>query len=467
MMVYTPFIRSFSILVLFLAFLQSAYTQDDAHAFYIKKIYDHTLTKAQIYDRLYHLSENIGGRLTGSANAETAVDWTYNELKALGVDSVWKQEVMVPHWVRRSEATVSISIDGGKSIPLKATSLGNSVGTGGVEWQGEVIEVFGLDTLELLGEEAIKDKIVFFNRPLDPTQIHTGRAYGGAVDQRSRGPAMAARFGAKAVLVRSMTTLLDDVPHTGVTVYDEDGRKIPGIAISTNDAELLSSFIAQGKYPTATITADCGMEEDKLSHNVIAEIRGTEFPDEIILVGGHLDSWDLAGGAHDDGAGCMHSIQVFENLLALGYKPKRTLRCVMFMNEENGLAGGNAYANESNANGEFHLAAIESDLGGFTPRGFGCSADAEVFKPYLANFQSFEKFLDPYDLHLKSGGGGADIGPLKSQGGLLIGLRPDPQRYFDLHHTKNDHIGMVNKRELELGAAAMTSLVYLIDQIGL
>ena len=448
-------------------FIGTLNAQEDDQAFFIKNIYDYSLTKAEVYNRLHHLSENIGGRLTGSQNAADAVDWTFDELKNLGVDSVWKQECMVPHWVRRQEATVEISSDGINYIPLNATSLGNSIGTEGKDWTGEVIEVFGLDTLAILGEAKIKDKIVFFNRPLDPTQIHTGRAYGGAVDQRSRGPAMAARFGAKAVIVRSMTTLLDDVPHTGVTSYDEDGRQIPGIAISTLAAEQLSDLLKSESKVRARINADCGMEEDKLSHNVVAEIRGSEFPDEIILVGGHLDSWDLAGGAHDDGAGCMHSIQVFETLLALGYKPKRTLRCVMFMNEENGLAGGNAYAKASNKQGEFHLAAIESDLGGFTPRGFGCSASDDVFKPYLAKFQAFEKFLDPYDLHLKAGGGGADIGPLKSQGGLLIGLRPDPQRYFDIHHTKNDHIGMVNKRELELGAAAMTSLVYLIDQFGL
>ncbi len=452
---------------IFIALFSPINAQEDDHAFYIKSIYDYSLTNANVYQRLEHLSENIGGRLTGSQNAATAVDWTFEELKNLGVDTIWKQECMVPHWVRREEATVSISSNGTDFISLNATSLGNSVGTNGETWNAEIIEVFGLDTLSILGEEILKDKIVFFNRPLDPTQIHTGRAYGGAVDQRSRGPAMAARFGAKAVLVRSMTTLLDDVPHTGVTVYDDEGKQIPGIAISTNDAEILSDLIAKGNIVTAKINADCGMERDKLSYNVVAEIRGSEFPDEIILVGGHLDSWDLAGGAHDDGAGCMHSIQVFETLLGLGYKPKRTLRCVMFMNEENGLAGGKAYAKESNEKKEFHLAAIESDLGGFTPRGFGCSARDDVFKPYLANFQAFEKFLDPYDLHLKAGGGGADISPLKSQGGLLIGLRPDPQRYFDIHHTKNDHIGMVNKRELELGAAAMTSLVYLIDQFGL
>jgi len=440
--------------------------QDDAHALYIRTIFDHALTESNCYDRLYHLSENIGGRLTGSKNAENAVDWTFLELKKLGVDSVWKQKCMVPHWERRKEASVFLNLQDGPKA-LNATSLGNSIGTEAKDWTAEIIEVMHLDSLEGLGEAILKDKIVFFNRPMDPKQIHTGWAYGGAVDQRSRGPAMAARFGAKAVLVRSMTTLLDDVPHTGVTVYDEDGRKIPGIAISTLDAEMLSKALKANNKLTATINADCGMVEDKLSHNVVAEIRGTEFPNEIILVGGHLDSWDLAGGAHDDGAGCMHSIQVFETLLVLGYKPKRTLRCVMFMNEENGLAGGKKYAELSNEAEEFHLAAIESDLGGFTPRGFGCSAREDVYKPYLAKFQAFEKFLTPYDLHLKAGGGGADIGPLKSQGGLLIGLRPDPQRYFDLHHTKNDRIDQVNKRELELGAAAMTSLVYLIDQMGL
>lgn len=466
-MLYTPYFKFFLILLFFVFQNSSLIGQEDDQAFFIKNIYDYSLTDAKIYPRLAHLSENIGGRLTGSKNAATAVDWTFAELKALGVDSVWKQECMVPHWVRRKEATVEISANGTDFISLNATSLGNSIGTEGNLWDAEIIEVFGLDTLALLGEDILKDKIVFFNRPMDPRHIHTGRAYGGAVDQRSRGPAMAARFGAKAVLVRSMTTSLDYIPHTGVTVYDEDGVQIPGIAISTLDAEQLSKMIADGYKVTARISADCGMEEDKKSYNVVAEIKGSEYPDEIILVGGHLDSWDLAGGAHDDGAGCMHSIQVFETLIALGYKPKRTLRCVMFMNEENGLAGGKTYAAESNKNEEFHLAAIESDLGGFTPRGFGCSAMDEVFKPYLAKFQAFEKFLDPYDLHLKAGGGGADIGPLKSQGGLLIGLRPDPQRYFDLHHTKNDHIGMVNKRELELGAAAMTALVYLIDQFGL
>ncbi len=443
--------------------------QESDHAFFIKEIYDYTLTQSKCYDRLYHLSENIGGRLTGSKEAAQAVNYTFNELSMEGVDRVWKQECMVPHWTRDEEAKVWVSHNNmeGSWHQIAATALGNSIGTEGKLISGEIIEVFSLDTLEILGEENLKDKIVFFNRPLDPKIIHTGWAYGGAVDQRVRGAAEAGKYGAKAALVRSMTTLIDSIPHTGVSSYDGVDVQIPGIAISTLDAENLSKTLKNNGSAYARLSAKCGMQPDKLSHNVVAEIKGSEFPDEIILVGGHLDSWDLGGGAHDDGAGCMHSIQVFETLLALGYKPKRTLRCVMFMNEENGLAGGKRYAEISDSLGEYHLAAIESDLGGFTPRGFGCSAEDEVFKPFLAALQSFETYLDPFDLSIKSGGGGADISPLKSQKGLLIGFRPDPQRYFDIHHTAEDRIDKVNKRELELGAAAITSLVYLIDQYGL
>ncbi|MDG2448489.1 MAG: M20/M25/M40 family metallo-hydrolase, partial [Saprospiraceae bacterium] len=206
---------------------------------------------------------------------------------------------------------------------------------------------------------------------------------------------------------------------------------------------------------------------DKPSHNVVAEIKGSEFPDEIILVGGHLDSWDLAGGAHDDGAGCVHSMEVMNALKALNYTPKRTLRVVLFMNEENGLAGGREYARISKEKGEFHLAAMESDAGGFTPRGFSFDAEDEMFAGLYRQITALSPFLEPYNLHFSKGGSGADIGPLKNQKGLLIGFRPDSQRYFDFHHSAADNITAVNERELKLGAAAMTSLIYLIDKYGL
>ena len=375
---------------------------------------------------------------------------------------------MVPKWVRGDIEEVQISwLDkGNQRKTLKATSLGNSIGTDGEQLVGRIIEVFDLDTLDILGESVLKDKIVFYNRPLDPTRLSTGHAYGEAVDQRVHGASRASKYGAKAALVRSVTLLQDDLPHTGTQSYQPGIKPVPSLAISTNDANFLSQQLQEATV-LGHIRNNPQMLDSVISHNVEAEIKGSEFPDEIILVGGHLDSWDLGGGAHDDGSGCVHALQVFQTLQDLGYKPKRTLRCVMFMNEENGLGGGKAYAKASNEKGEFHLAAIESDSGGFTPRGFGCSGDPEVFKPYLAKLQQFDTFLDPYDLYLKAGGGGADIGPLKSQKGLLIGFQPDNSRYFDFHHTSADVFENVNVRELRMGAAAITALVYLIDQKGL
>jgi carboxypeptidase Q len=331
---------------------------------------------------------------------------------------------------------------------------------------GEVIEVNSLDDVEKLGKEKIGGKIVLFNRPMDPTQIRTFSAYGGAVDQRVYGPSKAGEYGAVAALVRSMTTRQDDVPHTGVTVYKDSLIRIPGIGISTNDADYLSQALKGGQVKVSVISGGKMMGK-RSAPTVIGEIRGSDFPDEIILIGGHLDSWDVGEGAHDDGAGCVQAMEVLRILESLQYKPKRTIRCVLFSNEENGLAGGKTYAAESNAKGEFHLAAIESDAGGFSPRGFSFEADTSVFKTYYKNVNKWLPMLESYGLHFETGGSGADIGPLKSQKGLLIGLRPDSQRYFDFHHTATDTFENVNKRELELGAAAMASLVFFIDKYGI
>jgi len=395
-----------------------------------------------------------------------AVDYTVAELQKISIiDTVYKQPCTVPRWERGEPEQVHITF-GTETRALKALALGNSIGTGEMGLEGEVVEVFGLDTLKELGEAYLKNKIVFFNRPMDAKRINTGYAYGEAVDQRVHGASRASKYGAKAVLVRSVTTQLDDLPHTGVQTYQPEINPIPALAISTNDAEFLSKALKQEKV-SAFIRNTSSMLGDVISYNVIAEIKGESNPQEILLVGGHLDSWDVGGGAHDDGSGCVHAMQVFKTLSDLNYKPNRTLRCVLFMNEENGLGGGKAYAAESNRKGEFHLAALESDSGGFTPRGFTCTGEADVLPKYLANLQSFDEFLEPYDLYLKPGGGGADINPLKSQKGLLLGFKPDGQRYFDFHHTTADVYENVNERELKLGAAAITSLIYLIDQFGL
>ncbi len=454
----------FLIIFIFHGLSQNLSSQEQA--FFIKDIYEETLGNGQCHNWLQYLSDSIGGRLAGSENALKAVDYTFELLNSMeGVDTVYKQECMVPRWERGGKEYVSIAY-AGEEVQLNALALGNSLGTGDEGLNAEIIEVFGLDTLDKLGREAIEGKVVFFNRPMNDLRINAGYAYGEAVDQRVHGASRASKYGAKAVLVRSVTHQRDNLPHTGVQVYQADIDSIPALAISTNDADMLHEVLKNHDV-NVFIRNHARLLPDTISYNVVAEIKGSKFPEQIILVGGHLDSWDVGGGAHDDGSGCVHSIQVFANLMNLGYEPQRTLRCVMFMNEENGLGGGKKYAEESNRKGEFHLAAIESDSGGFTPRGFTCTAEPDVFPKYLANLQSFDEYLDPYDLFLKPGGGGADIGPLKSQNGLLIGFRPDGQRYFDFHHTSADVYENVNERELKLGAAAITSLVYLIDQFGL
>lgn len=439
----------------------------DEDAFFIRKIYDKALTEGQSYHWLTYLTTRIGGRLAGSPQAAAAVEYTRQMIDTVGVDSVWLQPCMVPHWERGEKEQVRI-VNSQKmgTVELKGVALGNSIGTGPNGITAEVVEVKSLDEVDKLGKAQIEGKIVFFNRPMDPTQINTFRAYGGAVDQRGAGPVRAAQYGAVGAIVRSMTTRLDDVPHTGATFAGEGIETVPSLAISTNDAELLSRLLKEEPINLFFRTT-CKMNPKKLSYNVVGEIKGSEFPDEIILVGGHLDSWDIGQGAHDDGSGCVQSIDVLHLLKRLNYQPKRTIRCVMFMNEENGLGGGQEYWRISNENKEFHLAAIESDAGGFSPRGFSADADESVFKERFKKATQWLPLLEPYGLTMYKGGSGADISGLKSQKGLLFGLRPDSQRYFDYHHTAIDNIDVVNKRELELGAAAMTSLVYLIDKYGL
>lgn len=442
-------------------------TTTDEDAFYIRRIYDKALTDSRCYSWLEYLTTRIGGRLSGSPQAAASVEYTRWVLDTIGFDTVWLQPCMVPHWVRGDAEQVRV-VNSRKmgSLELRALALGNSVGTGPAGLTAEVIEVDHLDDLEKLGRSRLEGKIVFFNRPFDPTHLNTFAAYGGAVDQRAYGAARAARFGAVGVLVRSMTSRLDDVPHTGSLAYEEGTPRIPAFGISTNDAELLSSLLKEEPV-RVYMRSTCMHMGEALSYNVIAEMRGSERPGDIILVGGHLDSWDVSGGAHDDGAGCVQSMEVLRLFKTMGYKPKRTLRCVLFMNEENGLMGGRTYISESNKAREYHMAAIESDRGGFTPRGFTCEGDATVFEAKFKKLALWMSLLEPYGLRLSKGGSGADIGGLKSQKGLLIGFEPDSQRYFDFHHAPIDNFDSVNKRELELGAAAMTALVYLLDKYGL
>ncbi|MEO1654970.1 MAG: M20/M25/M40 family metallo-hydrolase, partial [Bacteroidota bacterium] len=389
------------------------------------------MSEPRAYDWLDYLSNRIGGRLSGSPEAAAAVEFTRQVMDTLGLDRVYLQEVMVPHWVRGEEEEGRILSPSFGNIDVPVCALGNAVATPEIGLSAPIVEVKSFEELEKLGEANIKGKIVFFNRPMNPNYIQTFRAYGEAASQRGSGPSEAAKYGAVGAVVRSLTTSLDDVPHTGSLRYKLNIPQIPAIAISTKGAEKLSTILKADPATRFFFKTSCQMLDDILSYNVIGEIKGTEKPDEIIVVGGHLDSWDTGDGAHDDGAGCVQSIEVLRIIKALGIRPKRTIRAVMFMNEENGLRGGRKYAARAEENKENHIAALESDAGGFTPRALGIG-DAQGKYKVLKKWTSL---FEPYGIDLTKGGGGADISPLRSQGTTLISLRPDSQRYFDYHHT--------------------------------
>ena len=455
--------RKISIVLFFVTVVSYGQKSDEQQ---LKTIYEAALTQGKGYDWLNYLSNQIGGRLSGSIQAQQAVEYTKVQLDAMGLDRAWLQPVMVPKWVRGAPEFAYIESNPGITNNVPICALGGSVATplGGLK--AGVIEVKSLEELNILGKAKVEGKIVFFNRPMDPTLINTFESYSGCVDQRYSGAVEAAKYGAIGVIVRSLNLRLDDLPHTGSMSYGDIPVKdrIPAAAISTNGAELLSTTLKLNPGIQFYFRQYCKQFDDVQSYNVIGEIKGSTYPDQIMVVGGHLDSWDLGDGAHDDGAGCVQSMEVLRLLKLTKYRPKRTLRVVLFMNEENGLRGGNAYAAEAKKKNENHVFALESDAGGFTPRGFS-------FDCSEANFEKIQKWkplFEPYLIHsFTRGGSGADINPLKNGTMVLAGLRPDSQRYFDHHHAANDTFEHVNKRELELGAASMASLVYLMDKYGL
>ena len=446
--------------------IQLSIAQEKKHVYNISKIYDVALTNGKSYEWLDYLSNQIGGRLSGSLNADRAVKWGFKELNNLDLDKVFLEDVMVPKWVRGTFEYASIITGPGMSINVPICSLGGSIATPASGLRAQVIEVKSFEELEVLGMKNIKGKFVFFNRPMPDGIIDTFEAYSVTRDQRSNGAERAAKYGAVGVIIRSMNLKLDDYPHTGNMSYGKlpNKMRIPAAAISTNGAELLSSMLSLNKNLYFYLKQDCKNLPDVKSYNVIGEIKGSDFPNEIIVVGGHLDSWDLGDGAHDDGAGIVQSMEVLNIFNKISYKPKRTIRVVLYMNEENGLRGGITYAKNAKNKKENHVFALESDAGGFSPRGFSFEASDNQFK----KIKSWETYFHPYLTdRFTLGGSGADIGPLRNGKIVLAGLRPDSQRYFEYHHTANDTFEAINKRELELGAAAMTSMIYLVDQHGL
>jgi carboxypeptidase Q len=417
------------------------------------------LSKGRAYEMLSALCSVAPLRLSGSKGAERAVEWARQTMLDIGLENVRLEPCMVPHWERG--AVERLELVAPQREPLRILALGGSVPTPAGGLRAGVIEVKSFEELEQRADQA-RGRIVFFNRPMDPAQHDCFAAYGGAVDQRSAGAMRAAKCGAVAVVVRSMTMRLDDSPHTGAMNYDAEGPRIPAVAISTLGAEKLSARIASGAPTELELELDCQTLPDAPSHNVVGEIVGREAPHEIVLMGGHLDAWDVGHGAHDDGAGCVHALEAARLILARGLRPRRTIRVVMFMNEENGTRGARAYYADHAGEMEHHVLALESDAGGFTPRGFSTDAGARS----IEDLKSIGELVARTGANnVYAGWGGVDIAPMAASGVVLVGYRPDDERYFDHHHSERDTLDQVHPRELSSGAGAIAGLVYVVADL--
>lgn len=437
-----------------------SYGQDSAT---FRRISNEILLNGTCYENLRTLCKTVGHRLSGSPQAAKAIEWGQQALQHAGADMVYLQPVDVPRWVRGKESLKLKFAGSSELVSVPMLSLGNTIGTGGKVLEGTVVMVKDFEEFKALSKAEVKGKIVFFNHRFPQELVNTFEGYGAAGPYRWIGPNVASAKGAAAVIIRSVSTGIDDAPHTGSMRYADTVKPIPAVAIGNISADRLEAACKKGQV-RAQIQSNCRMVDTVGSYNVIGELKGSEYPDQIIVVGGHLDSWDVGEGAHDDGAGCVQSIEVIRTLKALGMRPKRTIRAVLFMNEENGLRGGFAYADSAKAKKEKHILALESDAGGFSPRGIGMDMDWSK-RQFIKTYRNLFLPYGVYDFEQIEGG--ADITPLHRAGVPVAGLNPDPQRYFDYHHTPQDVFEAVNHRELKMGAVAMTQFIYLISEIGL
>lgn len=482
------------------AFAQKQVTATDS--LILHQLFELSLTEGHAYARLGELCKTIGPRLSGSDQAEKGVNWAFNMLSSYGFDKVDTQGVMVPRWVRGTTENVQLHSDylnkmlsnkttrdqlvkdiilsnysnspaalyecesyletnpkPAQWMKLPASTLGGSVGG---KFEAQVISVKHKEEIDSLGKLGLLNgKIVLLNRPMNETELNTFKAYGGCVSQRVHGSNWCSPYGALAVLVRSVSNRCDLHPHTGTIHYADGVQPIPMIAVATAAADVLEYLSHKDPGLRVSIELDCKTLPDRLSANVMAQQNGSLYPDKIIVFGGHFDSWDIGEGAHDDGAGCMHAFEALRLLKAIGYQPRHTLRCVFWINEENGVRGGKEYARVALAKNETHVAALESDRGGYTPRGFG------VDSSLMTMIAIYKGLLEHYGIGaLENGGGGVDISPLKNvfPNIQFVSFIPDSQRYFDVHHAETDVFENVNKRELALGAAAIAAMIYIIDQ---
>ncbi len=407
------------------------------------------LTSDRAYSRLAHLTDHIGHRLSGSKGLERAIEWAIAEMKRDGLDNVRTEKVMVPHWVRGDESLEMLT-----PLPRRLTmlGLGNSIGTPAEGLSAEAVVVRNFAELDQLGDGA-RGKIVVYNVPFT--------TYGATVAYRGQGASRAARYGAVAALVRSITPVSLNTPHTGGMQYDPAQPRIPVAAITIEAAELLQRMHNRGDRATLRLKMEAKFLPDAESANVIAELKGTERPDEIVLISGHYDSWDVGQGAHDDGGGCIVAWEAVRLLKELGLRPRRTIRVVLYTNEENGLRGGNAYRDAHRAELSKHVLAVESDSGVYRPEGLGLAATAPL--QLRSNLQEIAKLLSGIGAdRIAATGGGADIGPIMREGVPGAALNVEGSRYFDIHHTPADTLDKVNPRELALCVATMAVMAYVV-----
>ncbi len=442
------------------------------HGATVERILEAARTRSRAMERLRDLCGNIGHRLSGSTELDRAVAWAVETLRADGQENVRAEGVMVPRWERGREAGAFRAGPGGSWVPLDLLGLGDSEGTPPEGIEADLVAARDFAALDVLGG-AVRGKVVLFTFPMRPFDPVEGAGYGEAVAYRVNGASRAARLGAAAVLVRSVTDGDRDTPHTGMLRYAEDAPRITAAAVTVAEAERLEGLLAAGTPVRVRLSMGARRHPDALSANVVGEIVGRELPREIVVVGGHLDSWDVGEGAHDDGGPCVAAMEALRLLRSLGLRPRRTIRVVLFTNEENGLAGGRAYARDHDAELPFHVAAIEADSGAFRPLGFSTPpvpADAppgvrERMEAFRARLRSAAALLGSVDAdRVEDGGGGADIGPMAPAGVPQVGLVVDMAKYFDIHHTRRDTIDKVVPAELDRCAAVLAALAWLLAE---
>lgn len=425
-----------------------------------ERIIRETLKQNDAWNKMEELCDGIGHRLSGSRGLEQAIDWAVAALQRDGQENVRKQKVMVPHWVRGTESAAMLEP---YDYALSMLGLGGSVGTAPEGITAPVLVVADEKELDAAGDKA-QGKIVLFNNPMPLYDPLKGSGYGTAVRFRHRGAQLAAAKGAVACLVRSVTANSLRTPHTGAMSYGDVTNKIPAAAIAIEDAELLARLQRRGTTPVVNLKMSARTLPDAESANVIAELRGREKPEEIVVIGGHIDAWDVGQGAHDDAGGCVISMEAVNVLRRLNLIPRRTIRVVLWTNEENGLRGGKAYAAEHAAEMDNHVAAIESDGGVFRPTGFSLEcADKDretAAAQQLQDIVNLLKILGPMNADV--GGSGADISPMKPAGVVLIGHSTDGSHYFDHHHAPSDTLDKVDPTELSQNVAAMAVVAYVL-----